>query len=168
MQKLEVWELAQKRGYLEGSSEYALFPDPYLWIIEQMKKRLPSYNGEHPVWLWVKKPDMRSTSHFKGGTKCVRLTIELDEKDVLLSDFDKWHLVIDGEFCSDNEQEDNDFENGKLNISKEGSWERIFDFNRDVDPDWTSNGEHLQGTTGRIYLDKIKKVEHFVSRKGLF
>lgn len=165
MQTLEAWEVAQKRGYLEGSSDHAMFPEQYLWMIEQMKKRLPNYEGEYPVWLWLEKPDMRSTSHFPGGTHCVRLTIELDEADVLVSDMHRWHLVLSNTFCSDSEKEDDDFNNGLIDITKEESWERIFDFSRDVDAEWTGDGEWKQGTTGRIYLEKVKKVEHFVARK---
>lgn len=165
VQELRVWEIAQHKGYLEGNSEFAMYPDAYKWMIEQMKARLPNYNGEYPIWLWVKKPDMRSTGHFVGGTKCVRLTLDLDEEDVLISDFERWHIVLNDSYCSDNEQEDNDFYNGNLQISKEQSWERIFDLHREVDTEWTGNNNWLQGTTGRIYLDRVKKVEYFTTRK---
>jgi len=166
LQTLSVWEIARKIGYLEGAQEHAMFPEHYKWMMGEMSKRLPNYIGEYPIWLWVKKPDMRSSAHFIGGTKCVRLTLEIDDNDVLISDFDRWHLVLNNGFCSDNEQEDENFDNGKLNITKEESWERIFDLNRNVDVEWTGNGEWLQGTTGRIYLDKVKKVEHFVTRNS--
>ncbi|WP_211750289.1 DUF3841 domain-containing protein [Paenibacillus sp. Marseille-Q4541] len=166
MQTIEAWEEAQARGYLEGDHERAMFPDSYLWMIQQMQKRLPNFRGEYPIWLWPKKPDMRSTGHFEGGTKCVRLTMDLDKKDVLISDFDRWHIVLNNGFCSDNEKEDDDFDNGKLNITLKESWERIFEFDRYIDTEWVGNGEWLQGTTGRIYLDKVIKVEHFVARKS--
>ncbi|MFD1131333.1 MULTISPECIES: DUF3841 domain-containing protein [unclassified Paenibacillus] len=166
MQTIEAWEAAQSIGYLEGEPERAMFPDPYVWMIQQMHKRLPNYKGEYPIWLWPKKPDMRSTGHFIGGTKCVRLTLDIDEKDVLISDFDGWHMVLNNFFNSDNEKEAEDFDNGKLSTTLEESWERIFEFDRNVDTKWAGNGEWRQGTTGRIYLDKVKKVEHFVTRKS--
>lgn len=109
---------------------------------------------------------MRSTGHFRGGTKCVRLKIELDEKDVLVSDFERWHTVLNDSFCSDNEVEDEQFDNGKLSITKEESWQRIFELNRKVDKEWTGSGEWLQGVTGRIPLDRVISVEHFVTRKS--
>jgi len=127
--------------------------------------RLPNYKGEYPVWLWIKKPDMRSTGHFEGGTRCVRLTLDLDDFDVLVSDFERWHMVLSNGFCSDNETEDDDFCYGKLHITKEQSWERIFDLYRKTDIEWTGGGRWLQGTTGRVTLDKVKKVEHFITRK---
>ncbi|QWU14346.1 protein of unknown function [Paenibacillus sophorae] len=161
----EVWNEFKKLGYIEGSEEYALYPEEYKWMMQQMALRLPEYNGEYPVWLWLKKPDMRSTSHFESGTKCVRLTVELDEKDVLISDFENWHMVLNDSFNADSEDEYEAFYRGELSITKEESWERIFDLNRNINSNWSGTGEWLQGVTGRITLDKINKVEHFVARK---
>lgn len=166
MQTLEVWKQAQEKGYLEGNSEHLLFPEQYIWMMEQMKARLPHYKGEYPIWIWIKKPDMRSTGHFEGGTTCVRLTIDINEKDVLLSDLDRWNIVLNSGFCSDNEHEAAEFEKGVLKMTKEKSWERIFDLKRVVDVSWTGNGEWLQGTTGRIDLDKVMRVEQFTTRKS--
>lgn len=166
LQTLEAWEEAQKIGYLEGFEKYATFSEEYRWMIEQMKKRLDNYNDEYPIWLWLKKPDMRSTGHMGSYTKCVRLTIELEDENVLLSDFDDWHSVLNDGFCADNEREYDDYYLGQLNLTKEESWERIFDFDRVRDPEWVGRGEReYQGVTGRIYLSKIKKVEHFTARK---
>lgn len=49
--------------------------------------------------------------------------VELNKGDVLVSDFNDWHFVLNNWFCSDNEQEDS------------GDGER-----------------RLQGTTGRIEI----------------
>ncbi|TKI55941.1 DUF3841 domain-containing protein [Brevibacillus antibioticus] len=160
-----AWKHFKEQGYLEGSPAHAMYPDEYQWMMKQMKKRLSNYRGEHPIWLWMKKPDMRHTGHFQEGTRCVRLTIELNKGDVLVSDFDDWHFVLNNWFCSDNEQEDSAFEKGLLKISKEVSWERIFELNRVRDPKWHGDGERiLQGTTGRIEIHHVKIVEHFVTR----
>lgn len=165
LQTREAWELAQRRGYLIGNQEYAMYPDEYQWMIAQMKNRLVNYQGEYPVWLWLEKPDMRSTAHFKSGTKCVRLTIELNEQDVLVSDFEDWHCVLNDWFCSDNEEEDNAFEEGLLEITKEESWQRIFELDRVRDPNWHGTEKRkLQGVTGMIDLSQIKKVEYFIAR----
>ncbi|MED4780941.1 DUF3841 domain-containing protein [Brevibacillus choshinensis] len=165
LQTEEVWKKYEKQSYLEGAAEHAMYRDEYQWMMRQMKKRLPYYTGEHPIWLWIKKPDMRRTGHFEAGTRCVRLTVELDENDVLVSDFDDWHCVLNNWICSDNEKEDSDFEQGLLQITKEDSWERIFDLNRVRDAEWHGTGERtLQGTTGRIDIELVKKVEYFVAR----
>lgn len=166
LQTIEAWEVAKTKGFLEGYPEHAMFPEHYKWMMQQMEKRLPNYKGEYPIWVWPKKPDLRGTGHFMSGTKFVRLTLDLDEKDVLISDFEGWGMVLLDGFCSDNEKEDQDFEDGLLDITVTESWERIFDLNRDVDVEWMGERDWLQGTTGRVYLDKVKKVEHFVARKS--
>jgi Domain of unknown function (DUF3841) len=169
MQTIEAWEQAVKQGFLVGDKDLAMFPESYQWMMRQMKQKLPEYQGEYPVWLWVKKPDMRSTGHFSGGTKCVRLKLELNDKDVLISDFEDWHFVLNNWFCSDNEEEDRNFEQGILSISKEDSWQRIFDQRRVRDPEWHGTCERLlQGVTGQIELSAVKKVEQFVTRRSQF
>lgn len=165
LQTEEAWKMAKTNGYLAGIAEYAMYPKEYLWMIEQMRKRLTNFYGEYPVWLWIRKPDMRSSGHFESNTKCIRLSIELDERDVLVSDFDGWHFVLNDSFNADCEKEYDNFYAGKLSISKEESWERIFDLKRPRDIEWSGNNEWLQGTTGKVPLNKIKKVEHFISRK---
>lgn len=165
LQRLEAWIQFEKQGYLEGSPEHAVYDKEYDWMKTQMKLRLPNYNGEQPIWLWPKKPDMRSTGHFHGNTRCVRITVELDEKDVLMSDFEEWHIVLNNGFNANNEQEFDDFYNNKLAITKEDSWVRIFDIYKERDPEWDGASEvWLQGVTGRIPLSRVKKVEHFVTR----
>jgi len=166
LQELSVWEKAIRRGYLQGYKKYAMFPEAYVWMIEQMKNRLPNYKGEYPVWLWVKKPDMRSSGHFAGNTKCVRLTLELNREDILKSDFDDWHSVLNNSICATNEQEYDDFYAGKLSKTKEETWERIFDIERERDPMWDGvQPRRLQAVTGPVPLSKVVRVEHFVSRK---
>lgn len=166
MQTLEAWNSFQKKGYLEGDMRFASYKEEYLWMMDQMKHRLPSYDNEVPIWLWLSKPDMRSTGHFSGGTHCVRIQLELDPDSVLLSDFDAWHSVLNDAFCSFSENEYNLFYDGKLTLTKEESWERIFDLTSYRDSEWNGSGPlRLQGVTGRINLDSIKKVEHFITRK---
>lgn len=165
LQNENAWEIFREQGYLEGIREYAGYPDEYQWMMKQMKKRLLNYNGEYPIWLWPKKPDMRSTGHFNSQTRCVRITLELDDKDVLISDFMEWHIVLNDGFNADNEQEYDDFYAGRLSITKEESWERIFDFQRSQDPEWVGTRDWLQGVTGRVLLNNVKKVEQFTSRK---
>ncbi|MGO4500057.1 DUF3841 domain-containing protein [Paenibacillus sp. 2RAB27] len=160
------WNYMQNLGYLIGEEQNAMYPKEYLWMMEQMKQRLPNYTGEYPVWLWIKKPDLRSlyTYYFESKMRYVRLTIELHEEDVLVSCFDNWHSVLNDSFCADDQKESNDFKEGKLSITKEESWLRIFDFTRDRDPRWLGAGDYRQGVTGKITINKVKKVEHFVRR----
>jgi len=112
---------------------------------------------------------MRHTGHFKGGTKCVRLKLDIDEIGVLTSDFEDWYCVLNNWFCSDNEEEDIAFETGSLTISKQETWIRIFDLQRVRDPEWYGVGKRfLQDVTGKIDLSNVKNVEHFNTRWSKF
>lgn len=166
LQPEDYWSTCKVRGYIEGHKEHLMYPEEYKWMMEQMRSRLPNYKGEYPVWVWVKKPDLRQT-HFEKGERFVRLTVELNDNDVLVSDFEDWHMVLNNGFLSFSEEEDNAYEEGKLAMTKEESWNRIFDLETQGDQDW--NGERgvwLQGTTGRIELSSVTKVEHFISKRG--
>jgi len=41
LQTKEAWEEALRKGYLMGDKERASFPDAYLWMMGQMRHRLP-------------------------------------------------------------------------------------------------------------------------------
>ncbi|ARR10697.1 hypothetical protein AR543_p0089 (plasmid) [Paenibacillus bovis] len=166
IQSEEVWELAVRRGYLIGDPHYYMFPEEYEWMIQQMRNRLPGYIGEPPIWLWLQKPDMRSTGHAESGSKIVRLTVQLDPRSVLVSDCWDWEIVLNNGFNADTEAESQAFDAGELQLTKEQSWERIFELDRPRDSSWIgSHPRILQGTTGRIDLQYIRKVEYFTARQ---
>ncbi|ATF14877.1 DUF3841 domain-containing protein [Brevibacillus sp. HB1.4B] len=165
LQNQEVWELARERGFLQGDRKHAMFPKEYEWMIHQMKKRVAKYRGEYPIWLWVDKPDLRRTGYFESGVQFVRIKVELDEQDVLLSDYDEWHMVLNNDFLANSEQEYEEYHQGKGTISKEESWERIFAWNRKRDSSWDAyEDRELQGTTGKIDIANVKSVEYFLAR----
>lgn len=169
IQTKSAWEHALNVGHLVGNTNFVsteYFGLSYDWMKKQMNKRLPTYNNEQPIWLWLKKPDMRASAHHNKGTEIVRITIEMEEEHVLISDFDKWHCVLNDNFCSDSESEEEDFNNQKLSITKVESWERIFELDRTRDSTWWGDQTDLilQGTTGKIPIHSIKKVEHFIAR----
>jgi len=162
IQTKEAWEQAIEKGYLEGTYEYIEdFEKPYKWMMNQMSSRLESYKGEIPIWLWVDKPDMRLRGHSKSGDEMVRLTVKITPDRVLLSDFESWHMVLNNTFCALNEKE---YDNAKNSfLTKEQSWERIFNMNIPRDVDWIGD-LRLQGTTGRLQMTDVVKVENFVAR----
>lgn len=45
LQKEEAWNHAKKIGYLEGQAKYAMYPEKYLWMMEQMKKTSSPLSG---------------------------------------------------------------------------------------------------------------------------
>ena len=60
-----------------------------------------------PRWAWYKydetkyRPDLRYSGYLKKGVKGVMIEFEESFENVLLTDFDEWHLVLN----SHNEEE---------------------------------------------------------------
>ena len=162
---VEAWVQFQRQGFIVGDPKYIHedFIGPYRWMMEQMKKRLPDYRGEYPVWVWPRKPDLSQPGHLPENTKGVCLELELDDKNVLLSDFDAWHCVLNNwplEF------EDNEFGENPDQDTITKSWERIFDYQTLWQhPDWRTSTNKLQGTTGKVSIDHVKKVIPFIAAK---
>lgn len=166
IQTMEKWKEAQRLGYLFGDEKYIWeeFIEPYQWMMGQMKKRLPNYVGEYPIWLWVDRPDLRESGHLGKGEEGVLLKVEIDEKDVLLSHFQAWHILLNQSYLELEINEDEP-EYNKDEIEK--SWEMIFDLDiLKQQPNWKSilekNG--VQGVSGKINLDNINLVKGFIAR----
>ena len=162
----------------------------YRWMMQEMVKRIgpPARKGLYPLWAWYqwcgparKKPDLRCSAHIPPGEKGYRLTIKVDNNDILLSDFDEWHFALNNWYLSRNEQEDNDFE---AELEKAGvtiktvtkpehiqrkiekSWENVFDLDTPRALDWFGSKEQrsIQATMWTLRSDQIKKIESFTSR----
>ena len=166
IQTKEAWDDALTKGFLEFNKKYIYelaFPE-YNWMVDQMKKRLPNYNCEYPIWLWLKRPDLRYGGHLEKGLRGVLLEVDIDENDVLLSDFIAWHCVLNNDFLSISEDE----ENGITNITKEESWERIFDLDLLRQSEYVleniSDVDVIQGVTGKIDIKNIKLIKEFVAK----
>ena len=125
------------------------FLAPYQWMTQQMHTRLtpPQYDAhptEYPLWAWHtvdgavgKKPDLR-TQMFNGiFDDTALLTLCVDSRRVLLSDFQLWHYVLNNVIIYDEETENALLESQNWlelydNVTdddKRTSWEKIFDVN---------------------------------------
>ncbi|PFJ33196.1 DUF3841 domain-containing protein [Bacillus thuringiensis] len=165
-QTIEAYRELEKNGYLKGDKKfiYLDFLPSYQWMVEQMDKRINN-NGSFPIWLWKEKPDLNEEGHFPKGTKSVCLTVEIPDDNVLLSDFDTWHYILNTWFLPLSEEEDDLFEAGKLNISMEQSWERIFDFELLRKSEiWSEYPLDIQGVTPIIRKEQIIDIEHFIAK----
>lgn len=161
VQSLSAWEQAQQYGFLEGHSDHIAYPEPYHWMMVQMTERLPLYDGSYPVWVWKEKPDLLQLNHFTGREQCVCLTLSLNPLNVLLSDFQEWHSVLNNTFNAVDRAEWDAFQAGRSLLTKEQSWLRIFDLNRPLDTDWSGTPERrLQGVTGRVRMQQVLKAEY--------
>lgn len=166
IQHIDSWNNAIEKGYLEGNCSYISeeFLDSYLWMMEQMSKCLANYQGNYPTWLWLKKPDLRQSGYLNKKDLGVLLEVELNEDEVLVSDFMAWHIVLNNHFLAMTEEEDELFDAGKLSMTKEESWTRIFDYKELMKYEYWQGKEDLQAVAGRIAISRIRLVKEFTAR----
>lgn len=174
---MKLWTIQHKKAYeemlrtgvLRANSAHIFdefFRESYEWMAEQMKKRVgaPPDGVELPVWAWYqwegmrKRTDMRH--HGRAGDKrvpIVLLTIDVPDDQVLLSDFDYWHVVLnDGELIFPYDE--------NANYSKEKrhkSWDNIFDYECKWSNEERVIGLSTQATMWEIKEEWVLKVEHF-------
>lgn len=161
LQPIKFWEKLQKEGKLICTEEFIVkeFKKSYLWMMQQMK-RLDNYNGNYPIWVWVKpKPDLRVNHGFKQGEKGVRLELSIPENRILISDFGAWHGVLNCWYLYLNKKDGRIFEKElkknslwfplciehlpeNLRQQVINSWSRIFDIDKISKSGW-SKGDYL-------------------------
>jgi hypothetical protein len=195
----KAWKKLQREGRLRTSRRHVMkeFLGPYLWMVEQMEKRLKTPRPGRdamPIWAWrqwegVKrcKPDLRSGGHLPQGFRGVRVECRVDDRRVLLSDFDLWHYVLNYWYLPTSERDGNAFEKKlagvglsfyKFNYSNslpnvqyrreiERSWDRIFDVK------WTDQSraianipkkKSIQATLWEICLEDVVEAKEFMAR----
>lgn len=198
---MRLWSLqgeavvsALERGGVVRSS--ASWTDPaflsaYAWMQRQMTRTVgpPPAPGLSPMWAWAqwhsahqKKPRLNSRAHFPSGTRAVRLTLEVDPEEVLLSDFHAWHCVLNRHPLHLSEAEDEDFEvrlqavsgsrsklSGPLPTSLEAemkhTWERIFDLTLESEYAFYSRSERsIQACLWEIRTEQVVLFERFIAR----
>ncbi|UUV14482.1 DUF3841 domain-containing protein [Clostridioides difficile] len=157
IQTLEFWNNNKNNKYL--SNDYSLivedFDIPYKWMYSQMIERIPKFD-DSMIWVWSKRPDLRCSAYLERGSKGVLLEIEISEDNVLLSEFDLWHLPLMDIAVEIYEDEQ---------IEKKVSWERIFDLelcsklNEVNIEDLT-----LQGVTSKVPLSNVRLIKEFVAK----
>lgn len=146
------------------------FRDRYLWMLYRMRDRIgpEPHAGAYPIWVWYiwegkhKCPAARDLSWQRmedpGGV--FRVTLDIPDKLVLLSNFDTWHAVLNDSFLYSSEEEFNKENYTREEIVK--SWDRIFDIeNVKLNEYWGPNVLSIQGTVWEITLDMVVKIEHF-------
>ena len=121
IQPVGIWNTIQDTGVYRCDPIKSLmtdlqFQEKYEWLIGQMKKRIgpPPDGVTYPVWAWYmqngkhRKPDLRSErwGYGPGGEDYVCIEFEVPDDQVLLSDFDVWHIVLNNDLISEAEEED--------------------------------------------------------------
>ncbi len=152
------WEEARNLGVLTGGPfDYHVDEDwrpAYRWMQKQMKKRLPWFSGDFPVWAWPES-QLSEWSAYQGwgefGDKMVLLEFEVPDSRVLLSDFYGWHMVL-GNHPLRNENE----ESQDANV--EASWLQVFD--PPPGADWS--GDVQQACVDRVFPGEVYSVTPFI------
>lgn len=188
---LSIYEALLENGEVAVFESEFANSDPkflygYEWLIDQMKRRIGEspHPNQYPMWAWFQwmnynqnKPDMRKY-WLEKGEKNVRLTIEMDRKDVLLSDFELWHnvfchqipVIADPNFLKTIPEDDlpylgysetsfPDLSEKHQNLIK-STWDNIFNLN--ISESWHSKS--IQATFWNLRLEDVKKVELFTGR----
>ncbi|KZN98597.1 DUF3841 domain-containing protein [Pseudobacillus badius] len=163
IQSAEKWEEIQRKSYLTGNPHfiYPEFIEAYHWIMKKMKQKIPNYQGEYPVWLWIDRPDLRKSGHLSPKERGVLLKINIEETRALFSDFEAWHFVLNRWYfdLENFESDKSDF----LQHELEKSWEKIFDIDfLKQHPNWGASA--VQGVTNRIELNEITLIKEFIAR----
>jgi len=183
IQPLSLYKQLQTKGILhcDGSLSEHLqseaFVNAYSWLAEQMENRIsPSPSGvKFPFWAWHtlnwghKRPDLRCMEFRSYAEPMVCLELDLPDHEVLLSDEENWHIVLNNGFYSnaDNEADDeNEWEwlhslsLEKQEVEKRKSWERVFDV-EPLNSGWNIRGRFVQATFWELRLSDVVSVRHF-------
>jgi hypothetical protein len=136
-------------------------------------------NGvSYPIWAWHtrdwkhKKPDLRNIGLGNKGEKSVCIEVEVPDNQVVLTDFDVWHFVLNKWYFDDSYSEE---EWEKLHAKydrldrdvkekvKIQSWQKVFDISP-FQNEWCQRGRYIQATFWVLYLKDVKDVRFFTAR----
>ena len=184
IQPVEIMDIINTTGEFycdkKSSANYSELKDAYDWLVSKMDERNITHpsNIELPLWAWHtrdwkhKKPDLRLAEYTKRGQRCVCIEFEIPDEDVLLSDYDNWHYVLNNAWFDDAKSDDEwdalhewydklpSDEKVRLRIK---SWNKVFDV-IPYDDGWDSKGRYVQATFWKLTSNMIKDVRYFTAR----
>lgn len=174
VQHIGAWEAARNRGYLTGSEEHAyqfdeddgrMWSRAYEWLREQMRLRLPGYSGELPIWAFDEKPDLRC--QWRHDREHVLLKIDVPRQRLVLTDYDKWHGVLNGWYLEAAHELSETGEDDRPERTPDeirASWVEVFNIGREtaLERHWWGDRSTVQACVDRVYLDEVKKVRSLV------
>ena len=177
IQHIEAYHCLKETGILCANEEYLFCQDDlrfaYDWMVEQMRIKIgpPPVGVGYPIWAWYqwegerKRRDLRFSGYAKRGTPMVQIEFEVEDRCILLSDFDGWHFVLNHSYLADNEEDFDSFYASKAENAQDqirASWDKIFDLERYV-PDWDCPKDEMsvQATLWQVHISQVKKVEFF-------
>lgn len=190
---LQTGNLTADENYLFGGEDMRF---AYDWMAGKMKKQGidPPKGINYPVWAWYQKDgkrkrrDLREWGYANRGEKMVQLTIEIDDKDVLLSDFNLFNSILNYWYLPEDEIDDETFEEEytalgyeqidfqNFNIQTQEmkdirrkiveSWEKVFDLEKE-DNNWLygrNSDKSIQATFWKLKSEQVLKAEVFIAK----
>lgn len=178
IQPISVLNILNETGEFFAKEEFLddYFKKSYKWLSEKMIEKIgcpKNKNIRFPIWAWHtrnfqhKKPDLRENLYGEKDEWYVCMEIEIPDNEVVLSDFDAWHFVLNNWYlntdCYDEETFDKDYEwlNSLSHKEKtkaiKDSWNGIFR----IDPyesDWCCRGKYIQATFWCLKKEQVKKI----------
>jgi hypothetical protein len=157
------------------------FRRSYGWLVEQMKRRIgdPPDGVTYPIWAWhtlsgkPAKVDLRRTEFNNYHGENYILTVEIPNEQVLLSDEENWHYVLNNWYLSEdnNEAEHEQTERWFNSLSpseqlevKRKSWKRIFDVTP-FENEWRRRGSFVQATFWELRIEQVISAKRFIGRQ---
>jgi len=148
--------------------------DKYIWMADKMLEKGITRKRTSPVWAWYKydgkrkKPDLRCSGHLPRGTKGVCIEFEACESEVLLSNFEQWHAVLNHWHLCESEEENAYFEEYPQLLTEtvvRKSWDRMFDLTFGSEDYWGPVDERwIQACVPILYNHQIHNVVRFIAR----
>jgi hypothetical protein len=146
-----------------------------------MKQRVgePPNGVTYPIWAWYildgkpAKVDLRKTEFNNYHRENYAFTIDVPDEQVLLSDEENWHYVLNDWFFNGAASEA-DYNSGEAWFDtlppneqrevKRKSWERIFDVTP-FENEWHRNGRFVQAVFWELRKEQVVSVKRFIGRQ---
>lgn len=169
-----------RKGVIHCDEEIAgltgddFFSESYLWMAEQMAKRIgpPPEGVRFPIWAWHthewmrQRPVLDKEAAEGYGEAPVCIEIEVPENQVLLSDEESWYFVLN-DIYNPNAFNEKEYDEGMAAfdaldpdaalLAKRKSWELVFD----VSPyksEWMDRGRYIQACFWELRLEQVVAV----------
>lgn len=166
IQSAEVYDQLQKNGYYIPNEKHIIlldeeeFKKAYNWMTRQMNKfEIKNiYGNKYPIFAWYKFDGHLAVGKYFEElkemieTNGVFMELEIEADRVLLSDFDKWHYVLN-DFIPEFEywkNKDETLDEFQKKILHETYWDDIFNI---------KNSEYIQATFFYLLKNDIKSVK---------
>jgi len=145
----------------------------YTWMSDEMIKRVgpPPCDIIYPMWAWVwydgpnSRPDLRTTTmrNWAKHSQHVLLTLDIQKDNLLISDYNLWHLCLNNWFLGPEEEQWLKIEDAtQKNNAKHTSWTRIFDHDWcRVWGEYKEQDQILQATLWSIKPENVIKATLF-------